>query len=115
MSGQETTRRARVLEVIGPAETAPAAPSAAPSTPPTPTPRTSQSASPQAMTAVFRALAMILAIRLQLLLVLIGALILAVMAMNEPSNLKLLVLGTYSVLTIIPMVLLDVSARRKQA
>lgn len=65
------------------------------------------------MTAAFRALAMILAIRLQLLLVLIGAMVLSVMAMNEPSNLKLAVLATYSVLTIIPMVLLDVSARRK--
>lgn len=112
MSGDANTRRARVLEVIG-AESPSV--SEAQSTPPTPMPRDSRtvSATPQAMAASFRAIAMILAIRLQLLLVLTGAMVLAVMAMSEPSYLKLSVLATYSVITIIPMVFLDVTARRK--
>jgi hypothetical protein len=54
--------------------------------------------------AVFQAIATVLAIRLQLLLALLGAFVLAIMAMRDPSYLALAVLLVYSGLTVIPLV-----------
>jgi hypothetical protein len=59
---------------------------------------------PSALIAVFTAIAKILAVRLQLLLALIGAFVLALLAMSWQSNIGLAVLAAYCCLTVIPLI-----------
>src|SRR5574337_941760 len=65
-----------------------------------------------AMLAAFRAISMILAVRLLLLLSIAGAFYLAVMAMDRLSNDSLLVLCAYCLLTVVPLVCLDIKGKR---
>lgn len=64
--------------------------------------------------ANFSAIARILAVRLQLLLALIGAFVLAEGAMASQSNAGLLVLIAWAVLTIMPLVFLEYSGRQRR-
>jgi hypothetical protein len=50
------------------------------------------------------AVSRVVAVRLQLLLALIGAFVLALMAMAQQSYLGLSILGAYSILTVLPLV-----------
>ena len=61
---------------------------------------------------VFRALAKVFAARLLILLALTGAFVLAVMAMVAATSLHLYILIAYAVLTIGPLVTLDLLSRR---
>jgi hypothetical protein len=62
---------------------------------------------------VFGALATILAVRLFLLLAIIGSFVLAKMAMKDTSDHSMYVLISYCLLTVIPLVYLDIHNKRK--
>lgn len=62
--------------------------------------------------AAFAAMGFATSARFLLFLSLLGAFALAVMAMLEPTNPKLIVLGMYCVLTTLPLVALEVIAKR---
>lgn len=67
-----------------------------------PTPQEAPKAS--ALLAVFAAIAKILAVRLQLLLSLVGAFVIALLAMAWQSYIGLAILGAFCLLTVIPLV-----------
>src|SRR5579885_2538511 len=97
--------------------TAPSAPAAAPPAPPAmvpPVSRASAGSSTQAASTVgmLHAVALLVSIRLQLMMVLLGFIVLASMAMTRQTTASLEVLGIYS-LVVGLMVLLERSARRK--
>jgi hypothetical protein len=70
---------------------------------------------PAAILAVFKAIAMVLAPRLQLLLALIGAFVLALLAMQWQSNIGLAILAAYCALTVIPLIALAWPERGRAA
>jgi hypothetical protein len=78
---------------------------------PSPTPQVSSAH--VAILAAIRAFAVILSARLLLFLALAGAFALAVMSEAAPSVLNLLTLISYCVLTILPLVALDHTSRRR--
>lgn len=84
--------------------------------PPTsPQPETASTTQPSAsdISAIMRTIAMILAVRLLLLLTLLGAVALALMAMTNPNPMTMAVLAIYCVLAVLPMVWLERTAVRK--
>ncbi|HEY4355959.1 MAG TPA: hypothetical protein VGN16_09445 [Acidobacteriaceae bacterium] len=66
----------------------------------------------EVLLAAFAAMGFAMSARFLLFLSLLGAFALAVMAMLEPTNPKLIVLGMYGILTTLPLVALEVVAKR---
>lgn len=67
-----------------------------------------------AIIAVLQAIAVILAVRLFLLLAVIGSFILAYSGLPATDNHSLWVLGIYCVFTVLPLVWLDMKTRNRQ-
>lgn len=67
------------------------------------------------LTATFKAISTILAVRFILLLAVVGGFSLAVMVLSNPSTVGAAILGGYVVSTIWPLVWLDGSTKRKVA
>ena len=91
----------------------PAAPSALPTATPDPARLQATLARQAAVFGALQAMALIISVRLLLLLVLVGALTLAVMAMPSPTLLHLAVLAAYCILVVIPMVWLERTNRMR--
>jgi hypothetical protein len=68
----------------------------------------------EALLAVFKVLSQVLAIRLFLLLAVIGAFILAYIAMSSPDAHTLWVLGIYCAFTVLPLVFWDLASRGRE-
>lgn len=66
----------------------------------------------EAIVAAFSALGYALSARLILLLAMAGAFCLGVMAINDPTSLRLEILVAYSFLTVIPIALLEAFGKR---
>ena len=64
--------------------------------------------------AVFAAISRVLAVKAQLLLTLIGAFVLAIMAMREQSSMGLYLLVAWCCLAVLPMVWLDFAGRQRR-
>lgn len=64
------------------------------------------------MLAMFKAIGYALSARAILLLTLVGAFVLAVMAMQDPSEMRLWTLGLYGTFAVLPVVVLEVLKRR---
>ena len=94
------------LTVVQPQPTAQPTPAPTPSPTPSPYPTV-------AVLTVLRSIAMVLAIRLQLLWALAGAFILALLAMSQQSYIGLAILAAYCALTVIPLVVLAWPDRQK--
>lgn len=67
---------------------------------------------PEAMVSVFSVLAFALSARLLLLLALIGAFVLALMAMDRQTPLAAAILVAYALLTVAPLVYLELRGKR---
>lgn len=101
--------------VKGPLRLAVASGNSGPNSPPAPTPTTSMarpSRKDSILLAVFQAIAKVLAIRVLLLLSLTGAFTIAMEAMDKQSWTGLAILATYCLLTLIPLVWLEVGKGR---
>ena len=77
---------------------------------PLPPPKPTQN---DALIATFKAIAHILSIRLFLLLAVIGAFVLAFMAMSGSDVHSTWILGVYSAFTVIPLTVWDLLTRRQ--
>jgi hypothetical protein len=78
-----------------------------------PTSQPSNNEANLALLSVFKALSQILAIRLFLLLAVVGSFVLAYMAMSNPDPHSSWVLAIYNILTIIPLVTWDFLMRSR--
>lgn len=92
----------------------PSVPPIAPSAAPVLKPSAAATASAHILVAIL-AVSKVVAVRLQLLLALVGAFVLALMAMAQQSYLGLAIFGAYCVLTVIPLVWLAWPDRSKGA
>ena len=113
---EEVEERPRLKAV--PTDTIPLAeptPQETPSTPSEPTdpqPEPYRADTLEMMATAFGALGMALSARAILLLSVVGAFILAVLAMMSPTTVKLGVLAVYAVLVVIPCVVLEIRKRQ---
>jgi hypothetical protein len=67
----------------------------------------------EAMLAAFAAIGFAVSARVLLFLSLIGAFVLATMAMLSQTNMSAIILSLFCVLTVVPLVALEISARKK--
>ena len=105
LSVQPVEPKAKMALVPPPSSTAPTSPPEPPQTRvETPSPRSFPP--PATLLAVFKAISMVLAVRFQLLLALIGAFAVTLLAMEQQSYIGLGILVAYCGLTVIPLILL---------